>query len=108
MGPEPTASESDDVIVRTVVFNRREMAERGRRGGLVTGQRPERVAILARARAAFLAKLADQADPDHRLPDEERLRLARELRSEHLRAKLIARKRPRGTKRAGTTSKVGS
>jgi hypothetical protein len=39
----------------------------------------ERRARTAKARAARYRNLADEVDPNHELPDEERLRLAREL-----------------------------
>jgi hypothetical protein len=54
---------SRPLIIRTIVIDPQEMAERGRRGGLRTQQLHDSEALAARAREAFDARFARADDP---------------------------------------------
>jgi hypothetical protein len=63
-----------------------------------TPNRSDRVAATEPMRQAWLNKLADQADPDHLLSDDERMEAAKQLRLIHIRkmtAKSLATRRRR-------------
>ncbi len=75
------------------------MALRGRIGGLMRSARHDGRQMTAPARAAFLAKLEHEADPNGELPPEERRRRAEALRLAHLaRARLAAADRRRASR----------
>lgn len=83
-----------------VQFDPTIMALRGRIGGLMRAARHDGREMTASARAAFLAKLEREADPEGALPPDERRRRAEALRRAHLaRASLAAAQAKRAKQR---------
>jgi hypothetical protein len=72
-------------ITRVLQYDRRQMAERGRRGGQRTAQVRDGRAAMEKARAVRDQRLAECADPEGVLPPEERERRIAALRSAHFR-----------------------
>ena len=64
-------------------FNPAEMAMRGRIGAFVTHSRHDPKETTKAARTAFLARFEDEVDPEHLLPEDERLRRAEAARKAH-------------------------
>jgi hypothetical protein len=62
---------------------------------------PDRPAATAKARAAFLAKLAAEVDPAGILPAEERARRVEHLRQAHMKRMALASSRARAAKKGG-------
>jgi hypothetical protein len=56
----------------------------GRIGGLVTSSRTDGFERTQAARDTFRAQFLDQVDPDHKLPEAERLRRAEAARKAHM------------------------
>ncbi len=64
-------------------FDSSEMAQRGRIGAYVTHSRHDPKETTQAARTAFLARFEDEVDPEHLLPEDERLRRAEAARRAH-------------------------
>jgi hypothetical protein len=62
---------------------------------------PDRPAATAKARAAFLAKLAAEVDPAGILPAEERARRVESLRRAHMARMALKSSRARAAKKGG-------
>jgi hypothetical protein len=81
----------------TLAFDPEEMARRGRIGACVAHSRRDTRELTAAARAAFLATVKKQIDPDDVLPPEERWRRATHARKAHMtrlaRLSVLARRR---------------
>lgn len=60
-------------------------AERSIRQSAANYKRENRVELAKRAQQAWLEKLADEKDPEHALPESERMRLAKEERKRLMR-----------------------
>ena len=81
----------------TVELDREEMRARGRIGAHVTHSRHDARALTAPAREAFLARFAEQVDPDGVLPPEERERRAAHALKAHMARLTLASARARRT-----------
>jgi hypothetical protein len=67
----------------TVTIDRREMARRGRIGGLVTSSRHDPRETTKPGRAAFWSRFEREVDPDGLLSEDERRRRAEAARRAH-------------------------
>src|SRR5688572_22098678 len=71
-------------VLVTLTYDPEEMARRGRIGAHVLHSRHDSNQIAARAREGLAQKYLDEVDPEHTLPEDERLRRAEHARRAHL------------------------
>ena len=77
------------------MLDHQEMALRGRIGAMVTHSRTNPQEITRKARETFLARFLDEVDPDHVLPEEERVRRATYARKAYFARLALASARAR-------------